>query len=51
MLCVVYLLIPTSNHNARFFAYVKCSVVYLLIPTSNHNYIIANKLKSKLYIF
>ena len=35
--CVVYLLIPTSNHNrARFLSFV-LQVVYLLIPTSNHN--------------
>ena len=34
---VVYLLIPTSNHNAPP-PLVSCSiVVYLLIPTSNHN--------------
>ena len=37
ILNVVYLLIPTSNHN-RFHATVyQITVVYLLIPTSNHN--------------
>ena len=34
---VVYLLIPTSNHNRRRTRYVGWYVVYLLIPTSNHN--------------
>ena len=34
---VVYLLIPTSNHNSNRRWYIKSLVVYLLIPTSNHN--------------
>ena len=34
---VVYLLIPTSNHNAQRIALAEVLVVYLLIPTSNHN--------------
>ena len=34
---VVYLLIPTSNHNSHKKASTKFLVVYLLIPTSNHN--------------
>ena len=34
---VVYLLIPTSNHNLATFRVKRFSVVYLLIPTSNHN--------------
>ena len=34
---VVYLLIPTSNHNSEYRNPVKQQVVYLLIPTSNHN--------------
>ena len=34
---VVYLLIPTSNHNCRLRRPLWCQVVYLLIPTSNHN--------------
>ena len=34
---VVYLLIPTSNHNRFRPRVVASSVVYLLIPTSNHN--------------
>ena len=35
---VVYLLIPTSNHNCSAFVFAISWVVYLLIPTSNHNY-------------
>ena len=34
---VVYLLIPTSNHNLVAFVLEEVLVVYLLIPTSNHN--------------
>ena len=34
---VVYLLIPTSNHNLAFIVVHLFLVVYLLIPTSNHN--------------
>ena len=34
---VVYLLIPTSNHNFKAAMAFHRSVVYLLIPTSNHN--------------
>ena len=34
---VVYLLIPTSNHNSLLKKSDEYSVVYLLIPTSNHN--------------
>ena len=34
---VVYLLIPTSNHNVKAFTKQIDIVVYLLIPTSNHN--------------
>ena len=34
---VVYLLIPTSNHNIQRTNEQGNSVVYLLIPTSNHN--------------
>ena len=34
---VVYLLIPTSNHNLYPCRHCECCVVYLLIPTSNHN--------------
>ena len=34
---VVYLLIPTSNHNYLDCVKYWCQVVYLLIPTSNHN--------------
>ena len=36
-LLVVYLLIPTSNHNNNKNGAAHLSVVYLLIPTSNHN--------------
>ena len=38
LLSVVYLLIPTSNHNIIFSYDSREFVVYLLIPTSNHNY-------------
>ena len=34
---VVYLLIPTSNHNLESDFVETMTVVYLLIPTSNHN--------------
>ena len=34
---VVYLLIPTSNHNRAYRVRAYPRVVYLLIPTSNHN--------------
>ena len=34
---VVYLLNPTSNHNAPYLLYPPSLVVYLLNPTSNHN--------------
>ena len=34
---VVYLLIPTSNHNEVLPFNTLLDVVYLLIPTSNHN--------------
>ena len=34
---VVYLLIPTSNHNVLLKLICRLLVVYLLIPTSNHN--------------
>ena len=34
---VVYLLIPTSNHNYLVLCTKLMPVVYLLIPTSNHN--------------
>ena len=48
---VVYLLIPTSNHN-----WVKAKVnwmhvVYLLIPTSNHNTVSYMIISLPLYIF
>ena len=48
---VVYLLMPTSNHNYRNSFSKRYYVVYLLIPTSNHNSsgrIISPK---RLYIF
>ena len=51
LLQVVYLLIPTSNHNHGV-TLVGChSVVYLLIPTSNHNSFIGRNLRDGLYIF
>ena len=36
---VVYLLIPTSNHNSAPNLRLRYRVVYLLIPTSNHNHV------------
>ena len=36
--CVVYLYIPTSNHNCGLTRIVYHLVVYLYIPTSNHNW-------------
>ena len=48
---VVYLLIPTSNHNFRQSTEPSIHVVYLLIPTSNHNFRLAHTDKWKLYIF
>ena len=48
---VVYLLIPTSNHNkSDTFGYF-IIVVYLLIPTSNHNNQGDVAVQTKLYIF
>ena len=48
---VVYLLIPTSNHNyLGDYVLVSC-VVYLLIPTSNHNFLYNSILSFRLYIF
>ena len=47
---VVYLLIPTSNHNERLVDYLKRYVVYLLIPTSNHNVGISKSEHSELFI-
>ena len=37
MMRVVYLLIPTSNHNHELRTHAPFHVIYLLIPTSNHN--------------
>ena len=48
---VVYLLIPTSNHNWAREEYNLTPVVYLLIPTSNHNYSQLWKYFDSLYIF
>ena len=48
---VVYLLIPTSNHNRRDNHIFHAAVVYLLIPTSNHNYVPRNIKSKRLYIF
>ena len=48
---VVYLLIPTSNHNLLLPNPTKHHVVYLLIPTSNHNYSISFAIQKSLYIF
>ena len=48
---VVYLLIPTSNHNSLSSVYVIRFVVYLLIPTSNHNWACIFRDIERLYIF
>ena len=48
---VVYLLIPTSNHNTANRKEKIGAVVYLLIPTSNHNQICIQKWQMQLYIF
>ena len=48
---VVYLLIPTSNHNQEEDDKERGRVVYLLIPTSNHNIIAGVKYHGTLYIF
>ena len=48
---VVYLLIPTSNHNSSHVYCAGWRVVYLLIPTSNHNSIKYSENQFKLYIF
>ena len=48
---VVYLLIPTSNHNCRILRHLQEVVVYLLIPTSNHNSLMLAKYVWVLYIF
>ena len=50
-LSVVYLLIPTSNHNVEDGLTRQEKVVYLLIPTSNHNFRVAHSEKRVLYIF
>ena len=48
---VVYLLIPTSNHNISITPTIWVSVVYLLIPTSNHNSSQSHLRYGRLYIF
>ena len=48
---VVYLLIPTSNHNCQSILVISPKVVYLLIPTSNHNLRYKRFRCYRLYIF
>ena len=48
---VVYLLIPTSNHNFHDSVAGASDVVYLLIPTSNHNLLLVRSVVIVLYIF
>ena len=48
---VVYLLIPTSNHNKYYKFQLYIIVVYLLIPTSNHNQLLRPPVLLQLYIF
>ena len=47
---VVYLLIPTSNHNALLAGSARPVVVYLLIPTSNHNGWLKQRVPHTLFI-
>ena len=47
---VVYLLIPTSNHNAAHIPGTAGEVVYLLIPTSNHNQVLNYAAEHVLFI-
>ena len=51
LICVVYLLIPTSNHNYLADMTNAAIVVYLLIPTSNHNTGYVASWFAVLYIF
>ena len=48
---VVYLYIPTSNHNLLYKLTNYCIVVYLYIPTSNHNRQTFAQASVMLYIF
>ena len=48
---VVYLYIPTSNHNLGMRMMPASSVVYLYIPTSNHNSLVFHCATPALYIF
>ena len=48
---VVYLYIPTSNHNLQNFCRCLDMVVYLYIPTSNHNWLNPRFEVQVLYIF
>ena len=50
-LSVVYLYIPTSNHNITACRSILQDVVYLYIPTSNHNRNQAHNVLCRLYIF
>ena len=48
---VVYLYIPTSNHNSVLVRCCRADVVYLYIPTSNHNLAGIGVSVAMLYIF
>ena len=48
---VVYLSIPTSNHNGEIVNRHDAAVVYLSIPTSNHNFLWSKFNSNKLYIY
>ena len=51
-LIVVYLYIPTSNHNFPVIAACIAQVVYLYIPTSNHNFVLVLPCKlSVVYLY
>ncbi len=48
---VVYLSIPTSNHNTETGMTFGGAVVYLSIPTSNHNHQVRHVTVNKLFIY
>ena len=48
--CVVYHLVPTSNHNVVLVLQCQMIVVYHLVPTSNHNTELNHSLNNTLFI-
>ena len=49
-ICVVYHLVPTSNHNRRSASFNSSLVVYHLVPTSNHNDALNRQMSIRLFI-